>query len=341
MASARRILKSVVLSVISCAGAIAIAQQAPIVQPGAPGQPATTLTPQQAIQIADTRFSPDDARFMQDMIVHHRQAVEMSALVRDRTNRQALVDAARRIDASQADEINFMRKWLRDRGQSAPNPTAMHDMAGMRATPAMAPTSGLNGNYSAMGMATPQQMAELAAAKGPAFDRLFLERMITHHEGAVSMAQALLKRGGSAADPVMFEFVNDVINEQKAEIGRMTGLLVGLIDDPRSGLKPGFRDAGQAISNMRVVASLPKPTGFFDPKNPAGLPIPKPVDPKKPAPAKKPGSDDNERFPLLSFANTDMAFSGDLLAVGNYHGFNLYHLAADGTPQLVSSVICP
>src|SRR4051794_14820427 len=92
----------------------AVAQQAPIVQPGAPGQPATVITADQAIRIADTRFSPDDVRFMQDMIMHHQQAVQMAALVKDRTNKQALVDAARRIDASQADEINFMRKWLRD-----------------------------------------------------------------------------------------------------------------------------------------------------------------------------------------------------------------------------------
>jgi hypothetical protein len=214
-------------------------------------------------------------------------------------------------------------------------------MHAMHAMPAMAPMSGMTGNYAAMGMATPEQMAAMAAAKGPAFDRLFLERMITHHQGAVTMAEGLLKRGGSAADPVLFEFVNDVINEQKAEIRRMTALLVGLVDDPRSSLKPGFSDAGQAISNMRLVASLPKPTGFFDPKNPAGLPLPKPVDPKKPKPEKKPEKEDDERFPLLSFANTDMAFSDDLLAVGNYHGFNLYHLAGDGPPQLISSVICP
>ncbi len=338
MINVRRVLGSLVLVGLATAGTGAGAQQAPIVQPGAPGQPTQALTPQQAIQIADTRFSPDDVRFMQDMILHHRQAVEMAALVRDRTNRQPLVDAARRIDASQADEIAFMSKWLRDRSQVAPDPAAMH---AMHAMPAMAPMSGMTGNYAAMGMATPEQMAAMAAARGPAFDRLFLERMITHHQGAVTMAEGLLKRGGSAADPVLFEFVNGVINEQKAEIRRMTALLVGLVDDPRSGLKPGFNDAGQAISGMRLVASLPKPTGFFDPANPAGLPLPKPIDPKKPAPEKKPGKEDDERFPLLSFANTDMAFSDDLLAVGNYHGFNLYRLAEGGKPQLISSVICP
>jgi uncharacterized protein (DUF305 family) len=330
------------ISMFALAAGGALAQQAPIVQPGAPGQPSRAITAQQAIQIADTRFSPDDVHFMQDMIVHHQQAVDMTALVRDRTNRQALVDAARRIDASQADEIAFMRKWLHDRGQPAVNPDAagmMHTMAPM---PATAPMTGMTGNFATMGMATPAQMAALAAAKGPEFDRQFLERMITHHEGAVNMAEGLLKRGGSAADPVLFEFVNGVINEQKAEIKRMTALLVGLVDDPRSTLKPGFRDAGEALDNMRLIASLPKPTGFFDPNNPSGLPLPKPADTKQAKTDKKaPAGHDDDRYPLLSFANTDMAFSGDLLAVGNYHGFNLYRLATDGTPQLVSSVICP
>jgi uncharacterized protein (DUF305 family) len=329
---------SFVLFGLTAAGT-ALAQQAPIVQPGAPGQPTRAVTPQQAIAIADTRFSPDDVHFMQDMIVHHQQAVEMAALVKGRSNLQPLVDAARRIDASQADEIAFMRKWLRDRGQPVANPAAdaMHAMAPM---PASAPMMGMTGNYATMGMASPAQMAALAEAKGSEFDRQFLERMITHHEGAVNMAKGLLDRGGSAADPVLFEFVNGVINEQKAEIKRMTALLVGLVDDPRSTLKAGFRDAGQALNNMRLVASLPKPTGFFDPNNPTGLPL-KPADAKKKVDKDAAADGESDRFPLLSFANTDMAFSGDLLAVGNYHGFNLYHLALDGTPQLVSSVICP
>jgi uncharacterized protein (DUF305 family) len=326
-------------------GFAAAAQQAPIVQPGAPGQATKPLTAEQAVQIADTRFSADDVRFMQDMIVHHQQAVEMAALVKGRTNRQPLIDAARRIDASQDDEIAFMRKWLRDRGQEASVPA--NAMPAMHVMPAMTPMSAMHGDMASMGMATPDQMAALKASNGPAFDRQFLELMITHHQGAVTMAEALLKRSGSAYDPILFEFVNDVINEQKAEIKRMTALLVGLVDDPRSTLKPGFRDAGQAISNLTLLASLPKPTGFFDPANPAGLPL-SVLEAQKKADAKKPGKkaadkkdEENERFPLLSFANTDMAFSGDLLAVGNYHGFNLYKLAAGGKPELLSSVICP
>jgi len=335
--SVRSLLGTAAVLGLAALAGTAPAQQAPIVQPGAPGQPTTALSAEQAIRIADTKFTADDVQFMKDMIVHHHQAVQMAALVKDRTNRQPIVDVAKRIDASQADEMKFMRKWLSDRGQTAPNPAAGDMMHMQHAMPAMTPASAMRGDTASMGMATPEQMTALAAAKGPEFDRQFLERMITHHQGAVTMAEALLRRPGAAYDPVLFEFVNDVINDQKAEIKRMNALLVGLVDDPRSSLKPGLKDAGQAISNMRVVASLPKPTGFFDPANPAGL-APKPVPAKK---GEKPAAGADERFPLLSFANTDMAFSGDLLAVGNYHGFNLYHLDSTGSPKLLSSTICP
>jgi uncharacterized protein (DUF305 family) len=311
---------------------VAPAQNVPIVQPGAPGQPVRALTPQEAVRIADTRFSPDDVRFMNDMIPHHAQATVMTALVRERTNRPAIVTAARRIDASQADEIAFMERWLRDRGQPTPRAgAAMSHHAG----------HGAGGGHEMRGMATPQQLASLAAARGPAFDRLFLRLMITHHEGAVQMANELLEQGGSAYDPTLFEFVNDVITEQKAEIKRMTELLGTIADDPRTSLKPGVRDAGQAIRGLQLVASLPRPTGFFDPANPGDLPLKKAVSKGKgPAAASSSGGGDS-RSPLLSFAQTDLAFQGDLLAVGNYHGFNLYRMQASGTPQLISSVICP
>ena len=315
-----------------------MAQEAPIVQPGAPGQAPRTLNAQEAVQIADNRFSTDDVRFMQDMIQHHHQAVQMAALVKDRTNRQSLIDVAGRIDASQADEIAFMQGWLRERGQTAPDPTDAHAMHG----------SGMQGHAhhsSMVGMATSEQMAALAAAEGPAFDRLFLELMIAHHAGAVQMVEHLLSRPGSAYDPVLSEFVTDVTNEQQAEIDRMSALFRELAADPRSNLAAGFRDAGEAISNLSLIATLPKPPGFYDQSNPAGLPPPLPVE----ADAGKAAARDEEdpadrvgkRSPFLSFANTDMAFSGDLLAVGNYHGFNLYRLGAAGAPQLVSSVVCP
>jgi len=315
----------------------ALAQNAPILQPGAPGQPTRPINPQDAIRIADTRFSPDDVRFMQEMITHHQQAIDMAALVKDRTNRQEVIAVARRIDASQADEMKFMKTWLRERGQSEPDAHAAHMMHTTAAGVA---------DHDVPGMATPEQMAAMAAAKGLAFDRMFLERMIAHHEGAVTMANKLLDRPGSAYDPVLFEFVNEVINDQKAEIKRMNALVPALAEDPRSSLSAGFANAGQAISNLKLVASLPKPTGFLDPANPAGLPPEAPAKDKKAGADKKADQDkakdeEHERYPLLSFANTDMAFSGNILAVGNYHGFNLYNLDAAGTPQLISSTICP
>ena len=165
--------------------------QSPIVKPGAPGEPAQELTAEEAIGIAVSGYSPDDVQFMQDMIPHHHQAVEMAELVADRTNRPELADAAGRIKLSQRDEIEFMETWLADRGEPAPDPA---DHAAMHTDHRMA------------GMATPQQMADLAAASATDFDRLFLQLMITHHEGAVTMVEELLEQPGSAYDPVLFEF---------------------------------------------------------------------------------------------------------------------------------------
>ena len=333
------------------------AAQVPIIQPGAPGEPARELSADEAIEVADTSYSPADARFMKDMIPHHHQALEMAALVAERTNRPELIDVAGRIEGSQGDEIEFMQQWLSDRGESVPDPAAHEAM---------------HTAHSMAGMATPEQMAELAAAEGTAFDRLFLELMIAHHEGAVTMVEELLEQPGSAYDPVLFEFTTDVTNDQNAEIERMHALLVGLSTDPRAGLAAGFADAGQALSNLELVASLPKPAGFFDPRNPAGLPPERPrkdageeeveevedggaeagAGPEAQAPAEdealeeaedeaEEDDEEYERSPLLSFANTDMAFAGDVLVAGNYHGFNIYRLADGGQPELMSSVVCP
>lgn len=305
----------------------ATAQDVPIVQPGAPGQEARTLSADEAVQLANNRYSDADVAFMQNMIPHHAQAVEMSALVADRTNNADVAAIAGRIDASQADEIAFMRTWLTERGEALESPHAHHAMG-----------------HAMMGMATPEQMAQLAEASGPEFDRLFLELMITHHEGAVDMVDHLLEQSGSAYDPLLFDFAGDIKNEQEAEIRRMGGLLRGLSADPRSSLTPGFRDAGEAIAGLIHVATLPKPTGFFDPENPAGLPPLIESDEDEDEAAGAEDEDDRPEFggrsPFLSFSNTDMAFSGDLMAVGNYHGFNLYRLGG-AEPELISSVVCP
>ncbi len=323
--------------------AAASVAQVPIIQPGAPGEPARELSADQAIAIADTSYSPADALFMQDMIPHHHQALEMATLVADRTNRPELIDVAGRIDASQRDEIEFMQQWLRERGERVPDPTAHEAM---------------HTAHSMAGMATPEQMAELAASKSTAFDRLFLELMIPHHEGAVKMVEELLEQPGSAYDPVLFEFTSDVTNGQNTEIERMNALLVGLSTDPRAALAAGFDDAGQALLNLELVASLPKPAGFFDPGNPAGLPPERlktdtagdtdTLGDEGAGAAAEAGRDPEEeedeedkRSPLLSFANTDMAFAGDVMVAGNYHGFNVYRLVDGGRPELLSSVVCP
>ena len=321
----------------SLLGGSALAQDVRIVQPGAPGQAGKELTADEAVKIADTRFSQDDVKFMQDMIPHHYQAVQMTALVKERTNAKDIIDIAGRIDAAQADEIKFMRQWLIERGQDAPDPAAHeghdgHAMMKMHTTHKMA------------GMASPEQMKKLAAASGVEFEKLFLELMIPHHEGAIDMVEALLEQPGSAYDPVLFEFVGDIVNDQTSEIERMNAMLANRSSDPRASLKPGFRDAGEAISNLKFVATLPKPDGFFDPKNPAALPPAVPADGESKKDDDTQSNDNTEwgeRSPLLSFSNTDMAFSGDTLVAGNYHGFNVYKLKEDAAPELLSSIVCP
>lgn len=301
----------------------------PIIQPGAPGQTSRSLSAEDAVKIANTSFTRDDAMFMQNMIPHHGQAVSMAVLVEDRTNNEEIIDIAGRIRKSQADEIAFMRDWLEQRNEVTDIDHSMHM------------------DHSLMGMATPAQMDELAAAKGTDFDRLFLSFMIPHHEGAVKMVDNLLEQSGSAYDPILYDFINDIVTDQKAEITRMDLLLSGLSTDPRVGLKAGFRDAGEAALNLTLIKTLPRPNGFFDPENPANLPPVKmpSADEKDDSRADEEGGDAKtewaERWPLLSFWNTDMAFSGNTLVAGNYHGFNIYNLNDNGEPSLASSIVCP
>lgn len=314
---------------IACLGlaligpASAGSDHAPIIQPGAPGETGRELSAEEAIKIANTGFSPDDVKFMHDMIPHHHQALEMSALVADRTNNPELIDVAGRINGSQGDEIEFMQQWLRERGQHVPEPTAHEAM---------------HTSHKMAGMATPEQMAELAEAQGTPFDQLYLELMIAHHKGAIEMVKELLEQPGSAFDPVLFEFTTDVTNGQAAEIERMNALLVGLSPDPRATLTAGFDDAGVAIMNLTLLASLPKPPGFYDPGNPAEIRPELPDDDEKDPDLVE---DEDARNPMFTFANTDMAFAGDVLVAGSYHGFNVYRLAGDGIPELLSSVVCP
>ncbi len=334
----------------------AAAQDVTIVQPGAPGQESRVLSAKEAIDLANASYSPADVQFMRGMIVHHQQAVDMAELVSNRTNQEDVVTIAGKIKASQADEIKFMTEWLEARGQSSMMDHTMHgpSHAGHQMDHASMDPMGM------AGMATPAQMAELAASNGTAFDRLFLTLMIEHHKGAIEMVDDLHDQTGSAFDPVMFNFSNDIVNDQNSEIDRMNAVLAGLSDDPRATLAAGLFDAEQAISNLRMVTSLRKPAGFFDPANPGALrpEVPKKKDDKKAktdaasnamvAEASTSDPDVEEDKPefgkrgaLLSFSNTDIAFSGDLMVAGSYHGFNTYRLGEDGVPQLVGSTVCP
>ena len=334
--ASRAALSALLLS----ASGVALAQSVPIIQPGAPGQDSRTLTAEEATKLAATTYTRADVAFLQHMIVHHQQAVEMAVLVKERTNTEEIVAIAGRIESSQADEIAFMKGWLAARGEPLEDPAMKGHGAHM--------------HHMMAGMASPEQMQALAAAKGAEFDRQFLTLMIAHHEGAIEMVEKLLDADGSAADPVLYRFVGDIDSEQTGEIERMDKLLASLSADPRAGLAAGFDNAGEAIMGLVKVASLRKPAGFFNPDNPSDLRPP--VAPAKdkaeaegaPADSAAPVREEEdsltefaERTPLLDFANTDMAFFDDVMVAGNYHGFNIYKLGTDGVPNLMSSVVCP
>ena len=318
--------------------ATAAAQEAPLVQPGAPGEAARALSAEEAARVADTTYAAADVRFMQMMIPHHHQAVVMAEMAPDRTNDEAVLDLAGRILAAQEDEIAFMREWLEERGEEAPDPAEAERHAAMGHSGHGMSHGGMvdDEDRKAMGMATDAELDALKASEGTAFDRQFLTLMIPHHRGALDMVSALRRQPGTAVDPAFYDFLSDIEADQSAEIRQMNTMLAGLSDDPRVGLAPGFRDAGEAASNLELVATLPKPRGFFDPESPDGI-----------MSVEEEGEDGETktsylgRRPALSFWNTDMAFAGDTLVAGSYHGFNIYKLGDDAAPELISSVVCP
>jgi len=186
-----------------------VAAQAPrIVRPGAPGEATREISAADAAASADVRHGSADTRFMQGMIGHHAQALEMVALVATRSRNENLKRMALRIDVSQRDEMQMMREWLERRGEAQPDPHAHHTAHGRMP-----------------GMLTAEQMARLAAAKGPDFDRLFLEGMIQHHEGALTMVKELFATPGAGQEPEIFDFASDVEADQAMEIARMRAML--------------------------------------------------------------------------------------------------------------------
>jgi uncharacterized protein (DUF305 family) len=193
-----------------------VGQPAPnIIQPGAPGQPSRKLTPEELAQIPATTHTPADVDFMQGMIHHHAQALWMTALVpKHTTNRQVRL-LAKRMDISQQAEIEQMQKWLTARGEPAPKLHRLHGHAhgiGLKPMP---------------GMLTKPQVERLRAARGKAFDRLFLRYMIQHHQGALTMV-ADLYEADAGNEPEIGIFVRHVDADQGIEIGRMQEMLARL-----------------------------------------------------------------------------------------------------------------
>ena len=193
------------------------------------------------------------------------------------------------------------------------------------------------------GMASESELSELENSESTDFDKLFLQLMISHHDGALKMVKDLKEYPGTAYDPILNEFISDLVNDQSVEIERMNAIAVNLSDDPRSKLSPGHYDAGEAILNLEKVVSLKKPIGFYNPNNPKSKGIKTSAEKDKDDKKEKTILDKSRslRSPILSFANTDMAFRDNVLVAGNYHGFNIYEIDQMGVPELLSSVVCP
>lgn len=255
---------------VSTAPALAQSAQdsAPIFQPGAPGQSARQISREESLELGQSRYIAADVRFMQHMIVHHNQAVEMGDLVAGRTEHPGVIAMAERIALTQASEMDMMRTWLTRRGESTEMDMSDHahmDHSGMdHAAMGHGETDHASEDHGEMdhsgmdhsavnhdemdhaamghddpyadlsdqplmpGMLSPRQMAELADASGEDFDRLYLTGMIHHHQGAIDMVNALLAQPGGAEDPEMSGFVSDVITDQTTEIMRMRAMLADL-----------------------------------------------------------------------------------------------------------------
>lgn len=184
-----------------------------VVQPGAPGKPSRRLPPSATAKLPPR--SQAEVEFMQGMIMHHSQAVEMTALISSHTENKDLRSLGARISSSQSDEIKFMRRWLAARGE--PVSIAMPRMKDVH----------MSGHAMALmpGMLTPEQMAALRKAKGAGFDHLFLTGMIQHHNGALTMVKDLFDTAGAGQDAELFDFATDADNTQRAEIRIMQTML--------------------------------------------------------------------------------------------------------------------
>jgi uncharacterized protein (DUF305 family) len=195
------------------AGAFEI-QQPALFQPGAPGQAGRELSPSQAVELSRSSYTAQDVRFLQHMMLHHAQAIEMVELLRTRGVDPGLRRLAERIALGQSAELALMKDWLEARGQPA------EAAAMLSHTDHSHPAARMM-----TGMLSESQMQELVAARGGAFDRLFLEGMIQHHLGALEMVDELMAHSDSAEDPVLSDLLSSIVSEQSAEILRMQSML--------------------------------------------------------------------------------------------------------------------
>lgn len=190
------------------------------VQPGAPGESTRAIAESTLSAASELAFTEADARFVRGMIPHHAQALVMTDLVRRRSRDEGVQQLALRMDISQRDEIALMERWLEDRDQApmgpghayAPHGDAMEAMG--EGAPMLMP-----------GMLTPAQIDELTAASGVAFDRLFLEFMIQHHEGAITMVEELFSSRGGGQGSEIFQLASHIDADQRMEIARMRSML--------------------------------------------------------------------------------------------------------------------
>ena len=192
-----------------------------VVQPGAPGQPSRIMPPSTRATLPPR--SQKDVEFMQGMIMHHGQAVEMTALMESHTENKDLRLLGARISHSQSEEMRFMQRWLEARGEPASMKMQMSDMPDMDM-----PGMDMSSHRQEMlmpGMLTAKQMDVLRKAKGAEFDRLFLTGMIQHHSGALIMVKDLFETAGAGQDADLFNFTTDIDSGQRAEIRIMQNML--------------------------------------------------------------------------------------------------------------------
>ena len=222
-------------SVASATGAGSDASGPRVVQPGAPGEPTRAFDAQDLTEIEGMAFTEADVAFMQGMIHHHAQALEMTALIDARTRNRTIQQMGLRMQISQGDEIGLMSRWLQDRDQDVPD---WRNMPTLRAQQDGMDHGGMdqgNMDHAAMGhdmsmpgMLTPDQMRQLVEARDVEFDRLFLQLMIQHHEGAIVMVRELFSAPGAGQESQVFQFASEVDADQTIEIRRMRQVLATL-----------------------------------------------------------------------------------------------------------------